>query len=268
MENINNRRKKVAILLISKPNFNEFALKYFILNMNNIQSTYEFVFPEIDQYFYDEKSYTSDALFAYFAEVKQEIIFEDEPDCLINIIQSQIEGNLFFECRDNITFITTDMWEKLFSPPSLFEYLLHCISAALIFMHPKLDLYSHPETRGCALDYTRYKMDDKVDISLGYLCDDCKQAIVEGAGPDYLSDISIMVGRKWIGDINDFSSVAYNLKHFFKFDINKESGFNKTFWERAKEHFPEIPKGIVIALFSGLIGVLITLLVLGLANKN
>jgi len=264
----NKQREKIAILLTSKPNFNEFALKYFILSMNNIQSTYEFVFPEIDEYFYTEKKYKRDSLFDSFTKVKIEIDFEGEPDYFINIIQSKIEGNWFFACNGNVAFITTDMWERLFSPPSLFEYLLHSISAALIFMHPKLDLDSHSETRGCTLDYTRDKKDDRVDISLGYLCDDCKQAIVEGAGLDYLNDISIMVGRKWIGDINDFSSVAYNLKHFFKFNINKQSGFNKTFLERAKEHFPEIPKGIVIALFSGLIGVLITLLVLGLANKN
>ncbi len=257
MEHTSKQREKVAILLTSKPNFDEFALKYFILSMNNIQLMYEFVFPEINTYWYNEENYTRDYLFDSFAEMKQHIMFEGEPDYFINIIQSKIEENLFFECRQNIAFITTDVWERLFSPPSLFEYLLHCIGAALIFMYPKLNLGSHSETRGCALDYTRYKMDDKVDISLGYLCDNCKKAILEGAGLDYLKNISTMIDRKWIGDIETFDSVAHNLKHFFKFDINKDSGFNKTFWERAKEHFPEIPKEAIVALISVIIGALI-----------
>lgn len=260
MKSKSNHREKVAILLTSKPNFNEFALKYFILSTNQLQSTYEFVFPEIDTYFYTEENYEAHLLFASFLDVKQSIKFEGEPDYFINIIRSKIAGNLFFTCTANIAFITTDVWEKVFSPPSLFEYLLHCIGATLIFMHPKLDLDSHTETRGCVLDYTRYKMDERVDISLGYLCDNCKKAISDGAGLDYLKDISSIIHRDWIGDINTFDSVAHNLKRFFKFDINKDSGFNKTFWERAKGHFAEVPKEFLVALISAIIGAAIALL--------
>ena len=199
MESTNKQREKVAILLISKPNFDEYALKYFILSMNNVQSMYEFVFPEINEYLYTEKEYTRDFLFDFFTKAKAGVDFEGEPAYTINILQSHVEDNLFFECRGNVAFITTHMWERLFSPPSLFEYLLHCVSAALIFMHPKIGLESHTETRGCTLDYTRFKMDDKVDISLGYLCDSCKKTILEGAGEDYLKDVSVMISRKWIG---------------------------------------------------------------------
>ena len=260
MKNRRKGREKVAILLTSKPNFNEFALKYFFLSLNSIQSTYEFVFPEINTYFYDEETYTDDDLLSSFKEVRKRITFEGQPNYFINIVQSRIEGNLFFVCQSNVAFITTDVWERLFSPPSLFEYLLHCIGATLIAMHPKLNLSSHTETRGCALDYTRFKMDDRVDISLGYLCDDCRQTISGGAGPHYLKDISIIISRNWIGDINSFDSVAHNLKRFFRFDVNKDSGFNKTFWEQAKEHFVEIPKEFLVVLISATIGAAVALL--------
>jgi hypothetical protein len=216
------------------------------------------VFPELDNCYYNEDFYTFDSLVKLFAKLKQEIEFEGEPAYIINIISSQIDGNLFFQCDGNLAFITTDVWEKIFSPPSLFEYLLHCISACLIFMHPNLHLSAHTETRGCTLDLTKYKMDDRIDISLGYLCDKCKKAILDDAGKDYLRDISIVIGRNWIGDVNTFDSVAHNLKRFFKVDINKDSGFNKTFGERAREHFPEIPKEIIVAVFGILIGAIIT----------
>jgi hypothetical protein len=251
------RREKVVIILSSKPNFNEFALKYFILSMNQIQSTYEFTFPEKDNIFYNEESYTDEALFASFDDVKKNIEFEGKPAYFINIITPEIEGNLFFVCSDRVAFITTDVWQRLFSPPSLFEYLLNSIAAVLIFMHPKLGLNSHSDTRGCALDYTRYKMDAKVDTSLGYLCDSCRKAIAEHIGTDYLKDVSTMISRKWIGDIGTFDSVAHNLKRFFKFDINKDSGFNKTFWERAKESLPEIPKEAILLILSFITGAVI-----------
>jgi hypothetical protein len=253
-------REKVAILLLAKPNYDEFALKYFILRLNSIQSTYEFIFPEINYEFYAEKYYTEDGLFDEFERTKNQILFEGEPDYFINIITSKIEGNLFFITRAKITFITTDVWGKIFSPPSVFEYLLHCISASLIFMHPKIYLSSHHETRGCTLDYTMYKMDDKVDIVLGYLCDDCKNIILNGAGENYLKDISTIICRKWIGDIETIDSVAYNLKHFFKFDINKDSGFNKTIWENIKGYLPEIIKEIIVLLIGAIIGAVITLI--------
>jgi hypothetical protein len=250
-------RAKVAILLTSKPNFDEYAFKYFILSLNKCQSTYEFIFPEIDSYVFNSDWYKFKSLVEIFNKETNNIKFEGAPDYFINIIKSQIEENLFFRCEANVAFITTDVWEKLFSPPSLFEYLLHCISASLIFMHPKIGLGSHTETRGCTLDYTGYKMDDRVDISLGYLCDKCKKRILEGAGTNYMKDIEIIIGRNWIGDIDTFDSVAHNLKRFFKFDINKDSGFNKTFWEKAEEHFTEIPKEIIACLISSIIGGLV-----------
>ncbi len=252
--NENKKRSKVAILLNSEPTFNEYAFKYFILNLNSIQSNYEFVFPEFDEYYFVDKLYNEATLLETHKKGIKEINFESKPDYYVNIIESEIEGNLFFICIGNASFITTNSWQKYFSPPSLFEYLLHGISVSLIAMHPKIGLVTHTETRGCTLDYTKYKADRRVDVSLGYLCDDCKKIISQNAGKEYLEDMYKIINRVWIGDINSFSSVAYNLKHFFKFDINKDSGFNKNFWEKAKEYFPELPKEIVAYLISSIIG--------------
>ena len=269
-----NRRKKVAILMASEPEFDKFALKYFLLSLNRIQSTYEFAFPDVDTPFCTEDSYTEGALYRAFTKAKKDINFDREsdfdgaPDFFINIITSEIEGNLFFTVTGkNVAFVTTYMWEKYYSPPSLFEYLLQTLTASLILMHPKIDLGAHDATWGCALDYCADKEDEKVDISLGYLCDKCRKEITNNAGADYLSDVSTMMGRKWIGSINKFDSVAYNLKRFFKFDIDKDSGFNKTFWERVKEDLPTIPKEFVVAMISFIFGVLIVWLTIYIKTK-
>lgn len=252
-------RKIVAILLTSKPNYDEFAFKYFVLSLNKIQSYYEFMFPEVHTHYYVSTYYDTNELFSSFEkEVRPKINFDNKPDHLINIITSTIGENLFFECRGNVAFITTDTWEKYFSPPSLFEYLLHCITASLLFMNENVDLHSHHDTKGCCLDYTFFKMDDKVDIALGYICDKCKDGIINDAGEEYLVEIINIINREWIGDINNFGSVAYNLKKFFKFDINKDSGFNKSFWDKAKDHFYEIPKIIIVLIIGAILGNLIT----------
>jgi len=43
-------RLKVALILGNKPDFNEYALKYFILSLNKNQNTYEFYFPYIKKF--------------------------------------------------------------------------------------------------------------------------------------------------------------------------------------------------------------------------
>jgi hypothetical protein len=254
------KRSKVAILLSSKPDFDEIAFKYFVLNLNSNQSLYEFTFPEIDAFYYLEKDYSRESLFKIHKKESSHIYFESTPEYYINIVKAEIEGNLFFICRDNVTFITTNSWEKLYSPPSLFEYLLHGISVSLIAMHPQIGIMTHSETRGCTLDYTKYKADRRIDISLGYICDNCRSIILKQAGKEYLDDICKIINREWIGDINTFDSVAYNLKRFFRFDINKDSGFNKTWWEKFKNSLSDAPKeifvGVILVLVAAIIGLL------------
>ena len=45
-------RETVAILLTSTPNYDQYAFKYFVLSLNKIQSLYEFIFPEMHEYFF------------------------------------------------------------------------------------------------------------------------------------------------------------------------------------------------------------------------
>ena len=234
------RRKKVAIIAGSVPNYPLLAFKYFILSLNQHQDFYEFTFPDIDEHWLNSKEYVQEDLMAKFAYriTKTDI----NADSYIAIISGSISGNMFFMTAGNLAIITTDVWEKYFSPPSLFEYLLHCIGANLLYMHPDLNVDSHLDTRGCVIDYTRIKADDQVDIALGYICDEHREEIKESVGTEYLTQFQKIISRKWIGSTTERDSVAYNLKHFFRFDLEKDSGFNKTFWERAVSTFDELPK--------------------------
>ena len=92
------------------------------------------------------------------------------------------------------------------------------------------------------LDYKFFKRDMKVAISLGYICDECKSRIITVLGQDTAACIDKVSARDWIGEVDEAGSVAYDLKKFFKVNLNKDTGFTKTFWEKAKESLPELPK--------------------------
>ncbi len=263
-------RTIVSILLVSEPSYNEQALKYFLLNLNKIQSYYEFTFPLLKNYYFNNDVYENKILFDVFSkEINKEIETEKTPDYFINIITKRFKENLFFACKGNVAFITTNKWDKHFSPPSLFEYLLHSIIASLLLMNKKLNLNSHDDTKGCCLDYTFYKMDDKVDISLGYICDSCKRKILKGESKEYLKEIEDILSRKWIGNVEEFESVSHSLKKYFHFDINKDSGFNKGFWESTKEKITvEIIKIIVGSIIALLIALLLAFFLYKLGLKG
>ena len=245
-------RLRVFILFGTKPNFDKDAFKYFILYVNKIQNTYEFSFPDVADFPFN---YKGDVEFESSQKKLSKFISSKKlkADHFITIITNSFNNNFFFNAEHKASIITTDVWEKSFSPPSLFEYLLHCIYSCLIYSQVKPDLSeisdeqllinigSHPDTRGCIADFTRQKTDDRIDIALGYVCEEHKKELEDYYGREYLHEVQRIIERNWIGDIDTKNSVAYNLKHFFRFDINKDSGFNKSLWDEIKDKFYELP---------------------------
>jgi len=257
-------RIKIAIIFGTEPNFEVYAFKYFILALNKNQKTYEFFFPDVEVYpikvkekRLDSDEWQNDAK-AFINE--KDIIAE----CFIFIVSKGFKNNYFFRRNGNYFAITTDTWDKYFSPPSLFEYLFHSIYTCLLYSkaipegiiltdeQKNIVFESHIETKGCIADFTRDKFDDKIDIALGYICEEDTKKIMKCYGSEYFKEFERIIDRKWIGDKEQVGSIAYNLKHIFKFDIDRDSGFNKSFWDKIKGKFHEIPANIILVILTAI----------------
>ncbi len=260
-------RLKIAILFGTKPNFDKYAFKYFILYVNKIQKTYEFNFPDVTEYPFDKNN--DDVEFQSSLKIVKFFIKQKNlnADHFITLITNSFDNHFFFNAGRDSSIISTDIWDKHFSPPSLFEYLLHCIYTCLIKSQIVVDnnklsneqlFSSHEDTRGCIADFTRKKYDDRIDITLGYICDDHTIEIEQFYGKDFLNEVQFIIDRKWIGSIEKKGSVAYNLKHIFKFNINKDSGFNKNFWDKIKDKFYEIPGSLTVDIIKIVLTAIIT----------
>ena len=262
------KRLKIVIVFGSVPNFDKDAFKYFLLSLNKLQNSYEFCFPDFDHYPFVEKV----CVFSTANQKIEDFVNHKTKDYshIIAIITGSFDNNYFFNATDNSSIITTDIWDKYFSPPSLFEYLLHSIYCCLIYSQKTLPnrqisekaksicIASHSDTRGCVADFTRNKFDDRIDITLGYICDEHKAEIIEVFGEEYLKEATLILERKWIGKIEDKDSVAFNLKHVFKFDINKDSGFNKTWLDKIKDKFYDIPADLTGEILKVIMTALLT----------
>jgi hypothetical protein len=282
-------RIKVTIVYGTEPNFEKDAFEYFILNVNKIQTVYEFSFPDIC----DENG---KQIHPKFSNNEKKINFSKSleridnfvtekgiiSDYCIAIITKSFENNYFFNAASNSSVITTDIWEKHFSPPTLFEYLLHSIYTCLMYSKVvskdkilekeqlEMNMRSHSDMRGCIADLTRQKYQDRIAITLGHICEEHKEKILQVYGKEYLEQFLYVIGRSWIGEIDEISSVAYNLRHIFKFNINKDSGFNKTWWEKFQSKFYEIPGTLIGDVLKLLITVFLTYFLIkwGLIEKK
>lgn len=275
------KRLKIAVVFGTKPNFDWDAFKYFILYINRIQNTNEFFFPDLDKYVINKKKKEKINWDSSLEDVRNFKLSEKiQSDHCISIVTNSFDNNFFFNTESDCSIITTDIWDKHFSPPSLFEYLMHCIYTCLIYSQVKstevtdeqlkINIGSHMDTRGCIADFTRQKYDDRVDIILGYICEEHQIEIKKYYGEEYLKDLKYVLERNWIGDLKTKNSPAFNLKHVFKFDIFKDSGFDKTFWDNIKGKFHELPGTLVGEIIKLLLTVLITyyLIKIGLINNE
>lgn len=261
----------IQLLIGNKPNFDVYAFKFFILSINSIQSTYEFFFPDIETYpFEDDTACDFENSQNHMAKyVKSNKL---KADYTITIISTSFNNDYFFNADDvnKPAIITTNAWDKYFSPPSLFEYLAHTIICCLIYSQKlpggqiltdemsKINIGAHDDTRGCIADFTGNKYDERVDIALGYICTEHQNEIRLYYGDQYLKDILYILSRKWIGNIDEKGSIAYNLKNIFKFDINKDSGFNKNLWDKCKDEFYKIPGNAVSEVIKVFLTAIIT----------
>lgn len=265
-------RLQISLVFGDIPNYNTDAFKYFILSLNKIQTSYEFFFPDLEYYPFKNETCeftTANKIFEDFIEQNKVIA-----DYHIVIITNNFDNNFFFNSCENSAVITTDIWDKYFSPPSLFEYLMHSIICCLIYSQKLLkhrelsekmkSIYidSHSDTRGCIADFTRNKNDDRIDILLGYICEKHQNEIKLFYGEQYLIETLAILERKWIGSISDKDSVAYNLMHVFKFNINKDSGFNKTFWQKCEDKFYDIPGNLTSEVLKIIMTAVITYLLI------
>jgi len=258
------RRKKVSIVFLNEPDFEELAFRFLILNLNKIQKCFEFEFPDIEEYPFDEKDFAyedTSALLDFTDIIQKE---EVDADYFIGIASCEIAENYFWIASQggNTSIITTKGWEKLFAPPSVFEYVINCLIPVLAIMADKTGtIESHGPTRGCCLDYVYFKENARVDIALGYICDACRSEIQEKLGKDYLECFEKINSMNWLGDVNEMGTIARDLKKFFRIDLSKDTGFHKTRRERMKEYLLELPEKLITLSLSTLTAAIIGFIV-------
>jgi hypothetical protein len=264
-------------------NFNQIACAHLLLQMNKVQNIFDFQiirlrFPH--QLSYSPNEYN----LKWFANQISKIENSEEGkmyniDYWISITSDNIEHNWHYigeeQANPRKAIITSLNWEGVNSPPSLFEYLsISVLMCSLYFINREFygRLGSHPKliTKGCVYDFTIFKPDRRILVSNPYLCSLCREQMYNlekiirnktSSKIELCESINKIIAREWMGDIEKKDSPLYNIKKNYGYDINRNSGFNKKWWETIRDSIIEnTAQWILGTLVSGIItGILILL---------
>jgi hypothetical protein len=196
-------------------------------------------------------------------------------DYWIAITSNKIEHNWYYigeeQERPRKAIITSYEWEEVNSPPSLFEYLsISVLMCSLYFINREFHglLGSHHPliTKGCIYDFTIFKPDRRILVSNPYLCSVCRKRMSNleeiinhktSSNIAFSDGINKILVKEWMGDIEKKDSPLYNIKKNYGYDINRNSGFNKKWWEIIRDSILQNTSEWIIG---GIIGVIMILL--------
>jgi len=201
----------------------------------------------------------------------------DKINCWIGITSESIDGNLFADskmrdstkCKKFIALITTDTWERSFSPPSLFEYLTvttfkYALTSVVSISGIIWEEHSKLTTNACIYDSVMWKLSRRFSISSPNICRNCQiridqidHLVNEKYGDRFTlnKDILKIISKEWLGNITQRNTPIFNLKRDYKYDIDRNSGLYKNFFERFKDNVSEnLSSWVIGTLITGVVG--------------
>jgi ribonuclease D len=127
--------------------------------------------------------------------------------------------------------------------------------------------------RGCIFDFTEPKEDRRILVSNHQICSVCRdrpqelESIIKEKTETDISfndTIKNALYLKWMGRINKTNSPLYNLKKNYRYDINRDSGFNKTRLEKLRDLVKDNASKIIVEALI----IIATALILNLLGLN
>ena len=154
------------------------------------------------------------------------------------------------------SIISSHGWDRNYAPPSLFEYLINSVLISALFstfvyFGNRIDFHV-TESIGCIFDLTGRKEDRKILVSHPTICPLCEYQIrelekrlggkkinIEKQDMSLYDSIKEILVMDWLGDINKRDSLLYNLRRNYRSNVDRNSGFNKKWWEKIRDSMIE-----------------------------
>lgn len=164
-------KARIALIVVPDKNLNETVLRYLLLHLNTLQSSFQFEFyPNNEESTFlskfageaavdwgDLARKTESFATEYQNYINQEIVGfgtqEHCPDHYVIISMARFTDNYFSHRNEGVQVLALGNWERDMAPPSIHEFLLTLVlRQALGAVSPSLAGSVHYGTKGCICD--------------------------------------------------------------------------------------------------------------------
>ncbi len=242
--------KRIGLLISGFKKIDLSALKYLILQMNSLQSTFEYEFLPtrtgdgllkllsskspvnrekvkniITSFIDDYKKYLSTQIASYKLK-------ESPPDYFVLVTMARYSDNFYSARKGPLSVLALGNWKRDMSPPSLLEFILTLIvREAISSVSKSLRGSIHLGTKGCLCDFTPNLEEVRLKVLSAFICNHCRKALQHDKLPTLADEVTLVLRKHWIGKSsvpNSPTSIALKLGY----DLFTTSGIKATYWER------------------------------------
>jgi hypothetical protein len=201
------------------------ALKFLLLQLNTLQSTFEYQFlPVPDDQFLDrlasgkvlerigvERELPGFAN-AYLDFLHQRATAYELPDVLpdqILVVSRATFGDRYYVTgSEEVTILALGNWERIMAPPSLVEFIVTLTLSASVDTLPLADDPTHLGTKGCLFDFNENLSNARFMSLQGFICQSCRCELDKAGYPRLADELAKILDKRWMGTSTDSSSPA------------------------------------------------------------
>lgn len=260
------------------------ALKYLILSMNSLQSSFEYQFlPLPESNLIEELSFNKttdrikieEAMPSFLQQYKIQLestsasygLSQEDNLKVVILSSAKFSDNYYQTGGDGWSILALGNWESMMAPPSIVEFFISMLVRTSIDEACNGTFPArHIGTKGCCFDFSSQLDDARLFVLSGFICNDCQRTINKAAGEQLVEDASILLKKSWLGNTSapsDVSVTARKLGH----DLFHTMGVKPTIKEKLSGIITEeAVKGIfkiIVLIFGAAL-----LIYLGLKNNG
>jgi hypothetical protein len=197
-----NKVSHIRIKFIDRPEFNKDAFAYLVYELNKLQRNWAF---EVDFDVLNMRvlstSEREECGTDYLCYTIQSVGRQ-----VIGITNNALGRDRFWQNRDTVSVISTHNWDRLYAPPSVYEFLAHAVVVQSILIHLSAHCGGLPEgafafgrvAYGDLFQFSPRRSAMKAQVLAGHLSRDGEQLLLNCFGAQYLSVATEMLMLEWL----------------------------------------------------------------------
>jgi hypothetical protein len=251
------------------------ALKYLLLRLNTLQSSFEYqILPtspdklltnlasgkrlDRNAVLADLKTFSAEYSRFLDNQISLYKIPANRPDHYIIVSRATFEDEYYMTGSDHISILALGNWERYMAPPSLGEFIISLVLSSSTYALPNsIQGLTHFGTKGCLFDFNPDLENARFMSLQGFVCCECRSKLEARGYPQLADELQRILEKNWLGSVSEVnSSAAIASKLGYNLFLTK--GLVPRWWERSlaaieQEWIKELIKLIYAVLLAAIL---------------